>query len=114
MSETMIDHQPWISPSGRARRSINHFGCLVIALIVTSAGAGALAQRTFIHTKNAPGIVNLVPAHPNPRLGNYPVHPDQRSVSCASTQPTKVVTVEYRFPSRQCATLLALDTRASI
>jgi hypothetical protein len=99
--------QPRREPANhRATRHVGRLACVGIAVMLTSAGLGALAQRTFLDTGEGSGTVKSVPTHQNAEFVHGRLNAHEPIVPCSSTPPTKVITVRYQVGTVQCAQLL--------
>jgi hypothetical protein len=101
MNTTTIEHPQERAGSGRAQRRIGRLACAVLALMATSAGLGALAQREsgFWGTKPAAPVV-----YENGGFGSGGINPSRPTSQCPSTYPgTRVVLLASRFPTSPCA-----------
>jgi hypothetical protein len=106
MNDKIVAQQRREAGDPRATRHLGRLACVVIAVMLISAGLGALTQRTFLDTGEGSGTVKSVPAHQNAEFVHGRLNVNEPIVPCSSTPPTKVITVRYQVGTVQCAQLL--------
>jgi hypothetical protein len=100
MNTTTIDRQQEGAVSGRDQRRAGPLACAVLALMATSAGLGAIAQREsgFARPRQT---VNVVPDNrgSDGRGINH-----SRTSQCTPSYPgTRVMLLESLFPTSPCS-----------
>lgn len=100
MNTTTIEHHQAGAASGRPQWRIRHLACVAVALMVTSAGAGALAQHVSAVIGKKPAVIVVHEHGGVDDGGDDHFGPTSQCPSTASGP--RIVLVTLRSPSIQC------------
>ena len=106
MSTTTIDHQHDGAGAGEATRR-TRLACAALAIVATSAGLGAVAQRDLGSAGKARTVTVVeVPAAVRGQIGLA----NGRTNCVHRASNTRVVTVAAHYPSGPCSSRSTLDS----